>query len=152
MSKFLQGKFEPKNPKKYKGNLSNIFFRSSWERKFMIWCDSNKNVIEWSSEEVVIPYVYSLDNKAHRYFVDFYIKVKDNQGNIKKYLVEIKPKCQTIMPKRPKRETQKSKLRYIEEVKTYYKNKDKWAAAKRISEENGMGFLVMTEDDLGIKK
>ena len=38
-SGFIQGYFNPKNPEKYKGP-SPIIYRSSWERKFMIMCDS----------------------------------------------------------------------------------------------------------------
>ena len=71
---YKQGLFYPKNTEKYKGDFSNIVYRSSWELKFMHWADESKNVLEWSSEELVIPYLSPLDNKMHRYFVDFKIK------------------------------------------------------------------------------
>ena len=85
--KTLQGKFIPKNIHKYRGNYRNIIYRSSWELKFMKYCDERNNVLEWGSEEVVIPYRSPHDDRIHRYFVDFYIKVIDNQGNINNYLI-----------------------------------------------------------------
>ena len=84
---YYQGKFSPKNYKKYKGDPTNIIYRSSWELTFMKYCDSNPNVLEWGSEEIVIPYKSPLDNRYHRYFVDFYIKVKEKTGVVKKYLI-----------------------------------------------------------------
>lgn len=98
MYMYYQGKFSPKNYKKYKGDPTNIIYRSSWELTFMKYCDSNPNVLEWGSEEIVIPYKSPLDNRYHRYFVDFYIKVQEKGGAIKKYLIEVKPKKQTVAP------------------------------------------------------
>ena len=71
-----KGKFSPKNIKKYKGNPTNIFYRSLWERRFMKYCDENPMILEWASEEIIIPYISSWDNKRHRYFPDFYIKIQ----------------------------------------------------------------------------
>ena len=51
MNNTLQGKYYPKHPEKYKGNAGEIFYRSSWELKFMEWCDSTKAVLAWQSEE-----------------------------------------------------------------------------------------------------
>ena len=90
-----KGKYQPSNPKKYKGDPTNIIYRSLWERKFMVYCDSNQNILEWGSEELALPYRSPIDNKIHRYFPDFYIKVKESTGQIKKYLIEIKPKSPT---------------------------------------------------------
>ena len=86
-----KGKFRPSVPKKYKGDYTNIIYRSLWELKFMKYCDSNKNILEWGSEEFFIPYLSPIDNRAHRYFPDFYIKVRESNGQIKKYVIEIKP-------------------------------------------------------------
>ena len=74
-----KGKYQPSHPRKYKGDPTNITFRSLWERKFMNWCDQNANVLEWSSEEIIIPY-RGPDGKPHRYFPDFYMKVKQSNG------------------------------------------------------------------------
>ena len=38
-----KGKFQPSNSKKYKGDPTNIVYRSLWERKFMVYCDKNEN-------------------------------------------------------------------------------------------------------------
>ena len=83
-----KGKFRPSNTKKYRGNPSNIIYRSLWERKFMVYCDLNENILEWGSEEIVIPYRSPLDSRVHRYFPDFYIKVRESNGKIKKMIIE----------------------------------------------------------------
>lgn len=142
-----KGRFRPTNPKKYKGDLSEIVYRSSWELKFMKWCDSNDSVLEWGSEITVIPYRSPVDNKIHRYFVDFYIKVKDRSGNIKKYLIEIKPEKLTKPPPIPKKKTK----RFIEEVFMYGTNQAKWKQANEYCLDKGWQFLVLTEKDLGIE-
>ena len=85
------GRYNPTNPRKYKGNPMKIIFRSLWERKLMVYCDTNKNVMEWGSEEIIIPYRSPLDGRVHRYFPDFYMKVKSKEG-IKKFIIEVKPK------------------------------------------------------------
>jgi len=144
---YLQGKYKPSNPEKYKGDVCNIIYRSSWERKFLYYCDMNKNIIEYSSEEVVIPYRSPVDNKYHRYFPDFYIKVKESNGTIKKKIIEIKPLKQCIEPK-VKKITSKG---YIYEVVEYAKNQAKWNAAKEWCLDHGYEFQVLTENELGIK-
>ena len=142
-----KGKYIPKNPQKYKGNPSQIIYRSLWERKFMVYCDTNTKVIEWGSEEVIVPYRSPWDGKIHRYFPDFYIKVQENTGRIKRYLIEVKPLKQTMKPKKPKRQTKN----YIREVYEYAKNQAKWKAATEFCEDRMWEFKVMTENELGIK-
>ena len=117
-----------------------------WERKFMVYCDKNENILEWGSEEIVIPYRSPIDNRIHRYFPDFYIKVKDVSGQIKKYIIEVKPKRQCIAPKVQSRKTKK----YINEVMEYAKNQAKWEAAKEYCEDRRYEFKVLTEDDLKV--
>ena len=96
-----KGKFLPTNRKKYKGDVTNIIYRSLWERKFMVYCDENNDIVEWGSEELIVPYISPIDNKQHRYFPDFYIKTKNGD----KFMVEIKPKKFTRPPKPTKRVT-----------------------------------------------
>lgn len=146
-SKFLKGMFSPKNPKKYRGDPTKIMYRSSWERKFMDYCDTKESIIEWSSESTVVTYRYDIDGKPHRYFIDFKILVREKDGTTKTYLVEIKPKKQTEPPKQPKR---KSKS-YLYESFQYVKNQNKWEAARKYAESRGWKFIVLTEADLGIK-
>ena len=142
-----KGKYQPSFPKKYKGNPTNIVYRSLWERTFMKYCDTNENILEWFSEEIAVPYRSPIDNKIHRYFPDFYIKVKESNGSIKKYIIEIKPKKQTVEPIPQKRKTRG----YIYEVYEYAKNQAKWKAAEEWCADRGYEFKVLTEDDLGLK-
>lgn len=141
------GIYKPANPKKYRGNPTRIIYRSMWERKFMVFCDNNDSIVEWGSEEVIIPYRCPTDGRVHRYYPDFYIKVKDRQGNVKKYLIEVKPKKQVIGPtEKPKRKT----AAWKREVLTYMKNRAKWSAAEDFCEDRQMKFLILTEDHLGV--
>jgi hypothetical protein len=142
-----KGKYQPSFPKKYKGDPTNIVYRSLWERKFMLYCDTNENILEWGSEEICLPYRSPIDNKIHRYFPDFYIKVKESNGEIKKYLIEIKPKKQTMEPIPQKRKTKG----YIYEVYEYAKNQAKWKAAEEFCKDRQWEFKVLTEQDLNIK-
>jgi len=112
----------------------------------MVFCDHNESILEWGSEEIVIPYRSPLDSKIHRYYVDFYIKVKNKDDQIKKYLIEIKPKNQTIPPPATKKQT---KL-YKNKVLTFLKNRAKWEAASDWCEDRQMQFLILTEDHLGV--
>ena len=143
-----KGRYRPSNPKKYKGDSSNIIYRSLWERKFMVYCDNQTKILEWGSEEIVLPYRSPIDNKVHRYFPDFYIKVKESNGRIKRYIIEIKPKKQTVEPKMKKKKTKG----YIYEVYEYAKNQAKWKAAEEFCKDRMWEFKVLTEDELGIKK
>jgi len=142
-----KGKFRPSIPKKYRGDYTNIIYRSLWELKFMKYCDTNQNILEWGSEEFFIRYISPIDNRAHRYFPDFYIKVRENTGQIKKYVIEIKPKKQCIEPKVQKRKTKA----YIREVCEYAKNQAKWEAATEYCKDRKLEFKVLTENELGIK-
>tara|TARA_B100000214_G_scaffold370557_1_gene345407 strand:+ start:896 stop:1339 length:444 start_codon:yes stop_codon:yes gene_type:complete len=135
-----QGKFIPKNPKKYKGNIRDITYRSGYELKFMNWADLNADVVEWASESVVIPYRSPLDRKVHRYYVDFYLKTI---GGI--YLIEIKPERFTKPPP-PRKKTK----RYLEEVAQYGINEAKWKSAQEFCADRGWQFKIITEKELGI--
>jgi hypothetical protein len=142
-----KGKYKPSFPEKYSGDPTNIIYRSLWERKFCVYCDTNERILEWSSEEKFVPYRSPIDGKIHRYFPDFLIKVKESNGSIKKYMIEIKPKKQTAPPPKPQRQTKK----YISEVYEYAKNQAKWEAAKEWCADRGYEFKIITENELGIK-
>ena len=142
-----KGRYNPVNPKKYKGNPQNIIYRSLWERKFMVYCDTNDKVLEWGSEEIIIPYISPWDGKVHRYFPDFYIKVKQSDGNLKKFIIEVKPKKQTRPPKPVVRKTK----RWINEVRTFGVNEAKWKHATKWCKDNDMEFKILTEEELGIR-
>ena len=93
-----KGRYTPQNPQKYRGNPRNVIYRSLWERKFMTYCDQSDSIVEWGSEEVIIPYISPWDGLVHRYFPDFYIKVKQHDNKVKKYIIEVKPKKQCSPP------------------------------------------------------
>lgn len=141
-----KGRFIPQNPKKYAGDANNIVWRSTWERRVMEWLDRSDNVIYWSSEELIIRYVSPIDNKIHRYFPDFIVKVKKKDGMVMTHVLEIKPEKQTKPP------VQKRKTKnFLEESITYAVNKSKWEAADSFCKDRGWLFQVLTEKDLGIK-
>ena len=141
-----KGKFRPKNHKKYLGDFREVIYRSSWELKFMQYCDTNKSIVKWSSEEIVIPYRSPVDNRVHRYFPDFYVKYKDVKGKIREKVVEIKPAKQVKEPKVQKRRTK----RYVSEVFTYATNKAKWEAAEDFCKDRRWQFQILTEKELGV--
>lgn len=138
-----KGKYKPINPQKYIGNYTNIIYRSLWERKFMVFCDTNSSILKWSSEEIAIPYYYTIDKKLHKYFVDFVIQMKDINGTVKTYLVEIKPYRQTQKPIK-----RKNTRKYIRELKEWEKNLCKWEAAKKYAKDKEWEFKILTENEL----
>ena len=140
--KYKQGIYKPATDK-YKGG-SNPKYRSSWELKFFRWCDSNPNVVEWSSESIAVPYTSPLDGRGHRYFVDNVVKIKEG-NNIVKYLIEIKPKRQTM---KPTSHGNKKKSTILYESMEYVRNIAKWEAAKKWCSTRGYKFQILTEDHL----
>lgn len=143
-SKFKQGIFRPNHPEKYKGTQP-ILYRSSYELKYMRWCDYNPSVISWGSESVIIPYQNPLTGRISRYFVDSNITLKTKDGILKKYLIEIKPSIQTMPPK-PSKNTKALLRRQAE----YVKNRAKWDAAEQWSKRKGYEFTILTEKHLGL--
>lgn len=138
------GKYIPKNREKYKGNVNNVIYRSLWELRLFKYLDSHPSILAWNSEETVIPYRSPLDNKIHRYFIDATAIVRTKEGNIKKYLIEIKPFKQTIAPKQPKKVT----ASYKNAVYTYLINEAKWNAAKEFAKKKDYEFIILTENQL----
>ena len=122
------GRYIPTNPDKYKGNPMKIIYRSLWERRLMVYCDKKTNVLEWGSEEIVIPYYSPLDGKMHRYYPDFYMTVKQPPAN-------------------PKKRTKA----WLKSVKTYAMNEAKFKYAKDFCKDKGLEFLILNEDHLAPK-
>lgn len=143
-----QGFFKPKNPQKYEGDPTNIVFRSSWEFAVMKWCDLNPSVMAWQSEELVIPYYFPVDEKWHRYFVDFRVTLKNSSGNVITYLIEVKPYDQVQRPNPPKNRGRKTIARYEAECVEWIKNQEKWKAANLFAEKHGWQFKVLTEREI----
>jgi hypothetical protein len=146
--KWKSGKYNPVNPLKYIGDINNIIYRSSWERKFCQYCDINPNITKWSSEPTGIPYWSPIDKKEHRYFVDYYIQVK--KGDVfENWLIEIKPEDQYALNKRPKEPignlTEKKIRSYNEKLKIWITNRAKFEAATRFAESRGYKFGAINE-------
>jgi len=146
-SKYRQGKYRPHNPQKYGGDPLNIVYRSSYELKFMQYCDLTESVNSWKSEEFFIPYRSPMDNRYHRYFPDFFVKYKDKDGNTRTLVVEIKPAKDLKMPEtNPKRRTKS----WAYSVKMWAINQAKWEAAKNWCADRKYEFKILTEKELGI--
>jgi hypothetical protein len=144
MGQSIKSIYKPSHPEKYLGNSSNIICRSSWERTFCRYCDTNPNIMKWASEELAIRYISPVDGRPHRYYPDFLIEVKEKSGKLKKYIIEIKPKKQTLPPIKKKRVTKG----FITEAKTYAVNQAKWKAAVEFCKDNLIEFKIITEDEL----
>jgi hypothetical protein len=138
MAQGTHGKFTPRFPEKYVGDVNNIEYRSKWERQFMVFCDNNIMVLKWGSEEIRIPYLKPTTGKIHNYFPDFFIIYKNSDGAMVKEIVEIKPLKEARL-------TAKSST--YDKV-AYAINMAKWDAAQQFCEKNGMRFRVLTEKSL----
>jgi len=138
-----KGKFTPKNPQKYRGDHRKIIYRSSWECRVMDYIDKNPEFIEWSSEELAIPYISPIDGRHHRYFPDFLVKVRSKDGKIRTLLIEVKPLKQSRPPKKRSKITKK----YITEVTTWGVNQAKWKAAIEYCADRKWEFMVMASED-----
>lgn len=149
-SKFKQGYYAPKNKDKYHGDLNKIIYRSSYEQQFCVWCDLNPNVIRWVSEPFFIKYFSVVDNKVHKYYIDFMIEVETSNGGTKKILIEVKPQSKLNKPKQPpKKSKSKRKLKAYEYlIKEYEVNKCKFDSAKKYATTIGAEFKIVTESFL----
>ena len=140
-----KGKFTPENPSKYAGDCNNIIYRSMWERRCMKYFDNNPSILQWASEEVVIPYYDTSTRKVRRYFPDFLIKIKDKNGKEKTHLIEVKP-SKDMRP--PVGGIGKKKSTVLYEMKTYQMNRDKFAAARKWCDDRNIIFDIWTEKHL----
>ena len=138
--KFKQGYYKIKNPKKYVGNPNKVRYMSSWEHALHQFFDNNKNILQWSSEPVAIPYIKPSDNKVHRYFPDYWIRYRTRHGELVEEIIEVKPINQVDL-RRKKRLTEADK-------RTYQINICKWESATRFCKKRGITFRVLTEEQL----
>ena len=148
--KFKQGYFKVSNVSKYIGDPNKIIARSSWEAKFMSWCDQHPSVIRWSSEPVAIPYISPLDKKAHKYYVDFYVVTMKEDKELQ-WLIEIKPAAQ-FKPPDPMmlegRRTLKKIQSYNWQLRTFIINSAKFESAVRFAQDRNMRFAIADENFL----
>jgi hypothetical protein len=145
-----KGRFRPKYPEKYKGDPTNIIYRSLWERTLMVYLDNHPEIVQWASEEFFVPYRSPVDNRVHRYFPDFWVKKKNGEVIV----VEVKPAVQVKEPDISKKHTNTGRVsrRFLNEVKRWGVNQAKWRAAKEFCEDRQWKFQIMTEYELGLKK
>jgi len=148
-NRYYQGEYKVENRDKYAADKTP-YFRSSWERRSFFYFDHNKNVISWASENITIPYYFPVDDKNHRYTPDIYCKVKNRDGQLKEFLLEVKPEKQTKPPKPPKRKTAKAMRNYNLAKLEVLKNTFKWEAAEKYCKKRGWVFKVITEKHLQI--
>ena len=142
-----RGKFKPVNTSKYHGDSTKVTYRSLWELRFMKWCDTTSSVLKWNSEEVIVPYISPIDNRWHRYFVDFLVQTRDQHGKVSTSLIEVKPLAQTKEPER-KVGSKKPTRRFLNEVMTYGVNRAKWDAATEYCRDRKWDFKILTEKQL----
>lgn len=142
--RYKQGWFEPRHPKKYRGDTKKIRYMSSWELHTHRFLDSNPNILEWSSEEIAVPYLKPTDQRVHRYYPDYWVKYRNRYGDIVEEVWEVKPAKEISQPKL----VGKSKRQQLTESITYAVNLAKWKAAKFYCKKNGWRFRLMTEAQL----
>ena len=138
MSRFAQGKFNLKNPKKYIGTKTPTY-RSGWEFTFMKFCDEHPAIEQWASEAVRIPYRNPLSGKHTIYVPDFFLVYVDRTGKQHVELIEVKPSNQAFGEKLGSSKV--NKLHYVV-------NQAKWQAARAYCKQKGMLFRIVTENDI----
>jgi len=143
--KYNQGFFHPQSPQKYVGDAGNIIYRSGLEWRVMRYLDQNSAVLQWSSEEIKIPYVRPDDGNYHLYYPDFLVKLHSNSG-VRTVLIEVKPAKQTRPPKTPVTKAQHK--RYLREAVDFAINRAKWDAAEQWCKLKGVSFLILTEQEI----
>jgi hypothetical protein len=145
-SLYKQGYYNLLNPRKYIGDPNKIIFRSSWEKRFAMYCDTNERILAWSSEPMEIPYLNPIDREIKPYNVDFYVRVDKGEGKYSEFIVEVKPSRQLKQPQSPVgRVTEKKMESYTNAMKMYLINLAKFKAAKDFAKSRGWDFIVVTE-------
>lgn len=137
MTKWAQGIYEVKNPQKYVGK-GKPRYRSGWEFAFMRFADENKNILQWASESIQIPYRNPFTGKQTIYVPDFLIVYQDKLGRTIAEVIEIKPKKQTLVESKAS-----NRDRAVVAL-----NHAKWQAAGAYCKRLGLNFRILTEDEL----
>lgn len=140
--------YEPKNKEKFMGSTFPIC-RSSWERAFCEYCDTNPSITRWSSETIEIQYYDPIKRKHRRYYPDFLVELIDISGKKQVYVIEIKPYKEIIKPVKSPGKKKKTKMY---ENATYITNQAKWRAANEWAKKRSMIFRIITEKELFKKR
>ena len=132
-SRYEQGYVDPSACKKLFDSLRTqpIIFRSSYEKKFVLWLESSPQVKHWGSECFNIPYYSVLDQKMHNYYPDYFVEMMNGD----KIVVEVKPHNQTVKP--------------VNEncwaAREYVRNVCKWQETIKFCNKKGYKFKIITE-------
>ena len=157
MPYWKQGEYHPINPEKYIG-FKQPFFRSGMERDIFLKVDQNPRVVRWATELFSIRYNFNLDGRVHNYWIDLYIEIINNNNEVEKYIVEIKPDLQLSPPKQPKVKNYKAMKNYNYKMTDWHRNISKWRSAASFGRSNNMQFFILTENGIyvvvenGLKK
>lgn len=135
MPNFRQGIYTCKNPDKYVGR-NKPRYRSGWEMTFMMFLDSNDNIVNWASESISIPYRHPLTGKMSNYVPDFFVTYRSRDNQTRAELIEIKPKKQSLIESK-----MTDRDRAVVAV-----NYAKWDAATKWARRQGLTFRVINED------
>lgn len=155
MGQWKQGEYKIQYPDKYLLQKKVVKYKSNLEERVCYFLDCNSNVVKWQYEGMSIPYLKPIfmggklhHVEEHKYVIDFYAEIKDNDGSIKKYIIEVKSKSATKPPIKPKRMTNKAHQRYLQECATFAVNSNKWSSAKKYCEDNGIIFKMLLDDQI----
>lgn len=135
-NRFYQGIYTPTNQEKYLGKKMPTF-RSSWEFKFMQFCDTNPNILGWASESHRIPYRHPFTGKLTTYVPDFFIVYVDKNGKKHAEMIEIKPSKQTID------QAMRPRDKAIAAI-----NEAKWKMAREWCKQQNIHFRIITEQEI----
>jgi len=137
MPNFRQGVYTCKNLDKYVGR-NKPRYRSGWEMTFMMFLDSNDNIVQWASESITIPYRNPITGKQSMYVPDFFVTYRSRDNTTRAEIIEIKPKKQSLIESR-----MSDRDRAVVAV-----NYAKWDAATKWCRRNGLTFRVINEDQI----
>lgn len=104
----------------------------------MRFVDTNDNVLQWASESISIPYRNPITGKNSTYIPDFFVTYRTRDNTVCAEVIEIKPKSQSLIEER-----QSQRDRAIVAL-----NYAKWSAAEKWCKKAGLGFRVVTEDQI----
>jgi len=134
--KFQNGLYELINPKKYIGKHQPRY-RSGWELAVFRMCDNHPAILGWGSETHRIPYKNPLTGKQTSYVPDLLLIYVDKEGKKHAEMVEIKPSKQTL-----------GEAKSIQQKTQAVINHAKWESAKAWCSAQGLGFRVITENEI----
>ena len=159
--RYHQGLYVPTNKDKVLklNNYGGLFYRSSLEKKMMIFLDNSKDIKTWTAESVVVPYFSDefkngeLVQIQRRYYPDFYYEMETSNG-LRRVISEVKPKSEyddAIMVEsgsfKVPEGTSLKKLQSLEyRFKMAQKNLNKWQTIQEFCKLKGYEFIIITDE------